>query len=291
MIRFLLGLLVCGVALEATPLVIVPQLGATNDINSSAYAPSASESGVARLLFAGGGCSGSAIAPTVVITAAHCVSGAASLASASFTDSGVNTATFNVASFLVHPSWTGDALNQVDLALVFLTSPLAAWVSIYDLYANTDELGQTFTVAGYGIRASGTPTVAGAQGSAGGYGELRVGDNIWEDTLAFYRPLRTDVLISVFDQPGNRAVAREVTVAPGDSGGPSFLGNRLAGVTSFIAAPTTPIGAYGDLNGMTRVSSHLGWINANVPEPATFALVGLAAAYCLWAKRRVSANR
>ena len=233
----------------------------------------------------------------MVLTAAHCISGTPGQASAFFTDSGANNGTFGVASFLVHPSWTGNALDDVDLALVFLTSPLAAWVSIYGLYNSTDEIGQMYTVAGYGVRASGTPLAAGAQGSDGGYGTLRVGDNIWDSTLAFYRPLRTDVLISDFDGPGvlvNGAVTREVTVAPGDSGGPSFLGNRVAGVTSFIAAPITPIGAYGDFNGMTRVSSHLVWINANagtsqVPEPASLGLVGFAV-YCLWAKRRASAN-
>ncbi len=290
MVRILLAVLLCGVCLEATPLVIVPTLGATNDINSSAYAPSAFQSGVARLQFGNIGCSGAAISPTAVLTAAHCINGAASMAFASFTDSGINTATFNVASFLVHPSWAGNALSQVDLALVFLTSPLAAWVTIYDLYANTDELGQTYTVAGYGVRASGTPTTAGAQGSAGGSGVLRVGDNIWEATLNFNQTVRADVLISVFNQPGSQAVAREVTVAPGDSGGPSFLGNKVAGVTSFIAAPNFPTGAYGDLNGVTRVSSHTAWINSNIPEPATFSMVGLAALYCLRAKRRASAN-
>jgi len=291
MVRILLGLLACSTLAQATPLVIVPVLGATNDINGPAYAPNASQSGVARLLFAGGGCSGAAISLTAVLTAAHCVSGAANLASASFTDSGLNTATFNVASFLVHPSWigTGDVLTQVDLALVFLTSPLASWVSIYDLYAHTDELGQTYTVAGYGRRASGTPTAAGAQGSAGEFGELRVGDNIWERTQALNGVVRSDVLISVFNQPGNAAVAREVTVAPGDSGGPSFLGNRVAGVTSFMAAPMFPIGSYGDLNGMTRVSSHTAWITSNVPEPANFGLAGVALCW-LWAKRRASAN-
>ena len=299
MVRIFLGVLVLSLPLQATVLQFVPQLGAIGNINSATYAPGAAQSGVAQLIFSNGAlCSGTAIAPTVILTAAHCIGGVATGANAAFTDSGVNSGSFTVASFLVHPSWTGDALNDVDLALVFLTSPLAAWVSIYQLYNNTDEIGQTYTVAGYGLRASGSPSAAGAQGSAGGTGVLRVGDNIWDSTLAFYRPLRTDVLISDFDAPGvlvNGAVVREVTVAPGDSGGPSFLSNRLAGVTSFIAAPTTPTGAYGDLNGMTRVSSHLVWINANagtsqVPEPGTFGLAGFAV-YLIWtARRRASAN-
>ncbi|MBY0505723.1 MAG: trypsin-like serine protease [Bryobacteraceae bacterium] len=287
MMRVFLSSVVLSWALAASPLQITTTIGSVGTITSSTYAPTAAESGVAKLIFANGAlCSGVAITPTVVLTAAHCIGGLATSATATFTDSGVNTAIFNVASFLVHPSWTNNPLDDVDLALVFLTSPLAAWVSMYQLYNDTDEIGQNYLVAGWGAMASG----GAAQGSAGAAGTLRVGNNVWDSTFQFYRPLRSDLLISTFDGPGVNSVFREATVAPGDSGGPSFLNGRVAGITSFIAAPTTPTGAYGDLNGMTRVSSHLTWITTNsVPEPGTFGLVAFAA-YCVWARRRASAT-
>lgn len=314
MIRTLWGGLLLAVSVHATIFQATPRLGAAGAINGGAYNAGAAQSGVALLNFSGLGCSGVAIAPTVILTAAHCVTGAANVASAFFTDSGANSASFGVSSYLVHPGFTGDALTQVDLAIVYLTSPLAAWVSIYELYANTDEVGQIYQVAGWGERASN----GGAQASDGPFGlALRVGNNLWDATFAPFAPFlpnqpvtpRNDILVSDFDDgtpahngwvvhfPSlgltNAGVANEVTFAPGDSGGPSFLAGRVAGITSFSATFAPPVrGAFGEFNGVTRISSHIIWINQNagtsqVPEPATFGMVGVAC-YLTWAARRRS---
>ena len=312
MIKFLSGGLLFAVSLHATIFQTTPQLGAAGAINGGAYNAGAAQSGVALLNFSGTGCSGVAIAPTVILTAAHCVTGAAGVASAFFTDSGTNSASFGVSSYLVHPSFTGDTLTQVDLALVYLTSPLAAWVSIYELYNNTDEVGQIYQVAGWGARASN----GGSQGSDGAPGTaLRVGNNFWDATFAPFAPLfltaaRDDILVADFDDGTaahngwmvlfpllgltNAGVANEVTFAAGDSGGPSFLGGRVAGITSFNVRSRLAVpGAFGEFNGVTRISSHIIWINQNagtsqVPEPATFGMVGVAG-YLIWAARRRSA--
>ena len=306
------GGLLLAVSVHATIFQVAPQLGAAGNINGGSYNAGAAQSGVALLNFSGLGCSGVAIAPTVILTAAHCVTGPANVASAFFTDSGSNLGSFGVSSYLVHPSYTGDTLGQVDLALVYLTSPLAAWVSIYQLYNNTDEVGQVYQVAGWGERASN----GGAQASAGAFGTaLRVGNNLWDATFAPFAPFlpnqpvapRNDLLVADFDDgtaPNNSwlvhfpllgltnaGVPNEVTLAPGDSGGPSFLGGRVAGITSFNATFDAPVrGAFGEFNGATRISSHIVWINENagtsqVPEPASFGMVGVAG-YLIWAMRR-----
>ena len=146
--------LLLAVSVHAAIFQVAPQLGAAGNINGGSYNAGAAQSGVALLNFSGVGCSGVAIAPTVILTAAHCMSGPAEVASAFFTDSGANLASYGVSSYLVHPSFTGNTLTQVDLALVYLTSPIAAWVSIYQIYSNTDEVGQIYQVAGWGARVS-----------------------------------------------------------------------------------------------------------------------------------------
>ena len=89
-------------------------------------------------------------------------------------------------------------------------------------------------------------------------------------------------------------MANEVTFAPGDSGGPSFLAGRVAGITSFSATFDSPVrGAFGEFNAATRISSHIVWINQNagttqVPEPSTFGMAALAG-YFIWAAKRRSA--
>lgn len=297
--------LLLAVSVHAAIFQVAPQLGAAGNINGGSYNAGAAQSGVALLNFSGVGCSGVAIAPTVILTAAHCMSGPAEVASAFFTDSAANLASYGVSSYLVHPSFTGNTLTQVDLALVYLTSPIAAWVSIYEIYSNTDEVGQIYQVAGWGARVSN----GGNQGDGAPGTALRVGNNFWDATFAPFAPLfltaaRDDILVADFDDgtaahngwmnlfPSlgltNAGVANEVTFAAGDSGGPSFLGGRVAGITSFNVRSRLAVpGAFGEFNGATRISSHIVWINENagtsqVPEPASFGMVGVAG-YLIWA--------
>jgi Trypsin len=86
------------------------------------------------------------------------------------------------------------------------------------------------------------------------------------------------------------APQNEVSICYGDSGGPSFAGNVLAGaiptvmgVHSFandFRTTATPVCGFGEVGGDTRVSAHLGWIESTqaaalVPEPATWCVVGI----------------
>ncbi|MCA3239711.1 MAG: PEP-CTERM sorting domain-containing protein [Rubrivivax sp.] len=82
--------------------------------------------------------------------------------------------------------------------------------------------------------------------------------------------------------------AREVGVAGGDSGGPSFIGGQIATVNSYGLSFGTSFGdslsglqsSYGEFSGYVPTYIHADFINAAlVPEPGTYAmmLAGLAA--------------
>ena len=90
----------------------------------------------------------------------------------------------------------------------------------------------------------------------------------------------------------------EINTAPGDSGGPAFIGGKIAGVTSWGECTgadidlTRTAGGYcnstnstfGEIFGETRVSQYAAWIDGQTatPEPATYAmmLAGLALLGC-----------
>ncbi len=100
----------------------------------------------------------------------------------------------------------------------------------------------------------------------------------------------------------------EICGAPGDSGGPTFIDGKIAGVTSLswwwvsgVTDTGVPIGggpdwdtiagnrSWGEAGADTRVTMFDAWIRSNVPEPATvtflaFALPVLAGA--AWRRRR-----
>jgi hypothetical protein len=168
----------------------------------------------------------------------------------------------------------------------------------YGLYTDVDEIDNPFNVVGFGRTGSGTT------GNAGASGNRRQGWNIWDGTLADMAlpgaPLNPNILISDFDD-GSAAHdgwdyyfgiqsfledgSLEVSTALGDSGGPSFIDGRIAGITSFglrlsDGGHSTDLddrlnSTFGEFNGMTRVSSYDDWISANmVPEPGS---AGLAA--------------
>lgn len=229
-----------------------------------------------------------------ILTAAHCI-----------TESGTNTldstllnqpffANFNLASGLtqvpisslfVLPTWTGSVLQGNDVALLSLFQPAPAEAEQYDIYRDTDELGQTFIKVGYGDLGTGEIGELLPNGLSAFFGQ-----NQFEGTEANLVNLLnfppSDVaplsqLLFDFDSGfsdnnllGSLGLGNnEVNTASGDSGGPAFIGDRIAGITSygiggFQLSFATDIdsepynSSFGELSGNTCVSTYSSYIDA-----------------------------
>ncbi|MFN9745059.1 MAG: trypsin-like serine protease [Betaproteobacteria bacterium] len=208
---------------------------------------------------------------------------------------GVETRT--VTNYFVNPGYTGQVIDQNDVAVLRLSAPAPSWASGYDLYVGGDLTGAHFNVAGYGRLGD------GATGNNNFTARLRSGDNRYDFRFGdaawgagywdgdFDDPARPSAQIafsyvSDFDNglaandascllaadpdftiaPGssqfcNTGVGlREVGVAGGDSGGPNFINGRISGINSYGLSFGT---AYGD--SLSGLNSSFGEFSGYVP--------------------------
>lgn len=253
--------------------------------------------------------SGTLIAPSWVLTAAHVVDNATSL---TFTIGGHQ---YYGDRMVSNPGWNRDLWAGYDIGLVHLSTPVPN-VTPALRYAGSAELKQVGTMVGYG------KTGTGNTGGTTLDGQKRGAQN------AIDQVLNSRLLLSDFDNPRSRSSGSlgssdpqplEGLIAPGDSGGGIFInsgiGTYLAGVNSFVGSHDglTDSG-YGDISGYTRVSTFNQWIDgvlngqspiaiaptlpleatsgeapsmthALVPEPGTLGLLSAAGLLLLLARR------
>lgn len=269
--------------------------GQNNGGGNPLYFPDSNKSGVVALImdYGPGGrfiCSGSLVNARSIVTAGHCVSDGAGTANplkttAYFFTGDPNERTpfspsavaIDVSRYYVNPNYTGEVIDQNDIAVLRLQSDAPDFAKIYGLYLD-DIHDKQFTVAGYGGRS----TVGGAFGTDSRTGFLREGDNIysyaWGDDA--FGGFFTDIIggenffgtaqidysfVSDFDNGllANDASCliaaavgaagygceaflgnREVNIAGGDSGGPGFINGKLASVNSYGLSFGTSFGDY-----------------------------------------------
>jgi len=159
------------------------------------YKPSSNKSGVVSLIMQTNAgsfiCSGSLLSGgRYIATAAHCVAGTDGQRNANVTTAhffngdpdqrtvaaGVSQ-TIQVSHYFIHPDYTGEVVDQNDIAILRLSQAAPAQFERYDLHTPTSLTGAIANIAGYGTRS----TVGGAAGrtapAGARTGYLREGDN------------------------------------------------------------------------------------------------------------------
>lgn len=235
-------------------------------------------------------CTGSLISGNSIATAGHCVSdgygkgGTPARVRAYFSDStdpdfvrfnpaddfnaNVGAVAIDVSHIYVNPGYTGEVIDQNDIAVLRLAAPAPDYAKVYGLYANGDVTGEQFNVVGNGRRSS----AGGNVGADLGTGRMRQGENIYDyawgnsDFGGFFTDLdgngenffgTAQIDYSFISDLDNGKVANdtacliayavsgltnycqqgignmEVGIAGGDSGGPAFVDGRLASINSY----------------------------------------------------------
>jgi len=259
--------------------------------------------------------SGVLIAPEWVLTAGHVAD--STTTSLTFKINGTNV---SASAWYANSNWTGNLGTGYDISLVKLSTTISGPVAT--LYSGTGEIGKVGTYVGYGMTGTGSTgyTVFDQQ--------KRGAQNMVD---AFLSGSGSRILMSDFDNINKKHQKRdnamggaspldlEGLIAPGDSGGGMFITENgrtyLAGINSWGSSRDGNTNSdYGDYSGVTRVSSHIGWINgildgyassaANgtfyagsggnftalrvpiIPEPATLGVLGLGGLVLLARRRR-----
>ncbi len=291
-----------GIAWEANSRIIaaVPTASGTTGVGGGdpLFFPTGTKTGTVALImtYKDGSrfiCSGSLVGSKSIVTAGHCVSNGGvkdpDLVSTTAyfytgdpnerTPFSPNAVAISVESYHVNPNYTGEVIDQNDIAVLKLSSAAPVSAQSYGLYFGNDLTGTEFNVAGYGGRS----TIGGAFGTNAQTGWLREGDNVYDYAWgnSEFGGFFTDIVngenffgtadidysyISDFDNgfAANDAAcliagavgasagfgcstglgAREVNIAGGDSGGPGFVNGKLASVNSYGLSFGTGFGDY-----------------------------------------------
>lgn len=230
--------------------------------------------------------------------------GRAILTAAHLFDPGVTSATVHfetaagqqtVSSLKVSIAPGYDSSGNHDLAIVWLSAAAPVAANRHDLYRDGDELGQTTTLVGYGLPGSGTE---GALESYSGSPVRLKATNRFDADIGTLKsvlgsgmawsPVYGSQLVADFDDGTTTRDALgkligvhnlghgdgEGLIASGDSGGPAFIGNLVAGVASYTAslsrAGSSPDidsesnSSFGEVAAWQRVSFYQQWIDQSL---------------------------
>ncbi|MGL4438322.1 MAG: S1 family peptidase [Bosea sp. (in: a-proteobacteria)] len=186
----------------------------------------------------GGVCTGSVLAPDVILTAAHCVPSGAQIR-VHYREQG-QPVLLEPQSVVRHPEYRANAVKErmrsIDMALIKLRAPLPGRFENVSL-ASTPA-GSNITVAGFGLSREGDASTTGTWRSA----RLQLTEPFGPSRILLWAK-----------------GAAGIGACQGDSGGPVIgAGNTVVAVTSWS---TGRGGRCGDLTQGVLVSAQRGWID------------------------------
>lgn len=227
-----------------------------------------------------------------VLTSAHVIDGATSISVRLDTPDG--RVVVPASRYALHPAYDAVDANS-DLALAWLEAPAPVSAARSTLYRESDELGQAISLVGYGLTGDGLTghDDGGSSEPAKHLAENRV-DTTGEALKAAlgrgigWDPLPGSQLIIDFDDGSDTHDALGVLMglhdtglgesegltAPGDSGGPAFIGDQVAGVATYVASLSrngdSPDvndegdSSFGEIAAFQRVSYYQQWIDQSL---------------------------
>lgn len=191
------------------------------------------------------------IKPHWVLTAAHIVVDVGDRAVGKPTILGdeLDPVEYPLSHIVPHPLFDDGRNGYYDIALGYSEKDLG--LDFYpELNTDTDELGKNVTLAGFGFHGT------FHTGMVESDGKRRAGSNK-------ITSLERSVLVCDPSKDGKTAL--EFIITPGDSGGGLFIGNKLAGIHSFLMAKDgKPNGTYTDESAHTRVSLYVDWVESEI---------------------------
>jgi hypothetical protein len=247
-------------------------------------------------------CTGSLVGAThsLVVTAAHCLLDATSV-DAVFFPPGGGSLIYTTTSYTIKPGYTGAVIDPNDIGVIDLGTRVDE-VESYAFFTG-DPVGEVYNEVGFGRSGTGlTGDVLAAGLRRQGYNrfDFTGADPIWSGFWSDYDILFADFdngepahdascLLTAYFTASNSAYCDlglgdyEALGAPGDSGGPLFIGGRLAAISSFGLTFADGIvgdidgalnATFGEFAGLVPIGPHLSWLESEtVPEPMTILLM------------------
>ncbi len=193
-----------------------------------------------------------------------------------------------ISGYVTHPDFHGFYQSKNDdLAIITLQSTAPAAAMRYAIVDALPDEGSTFVFAGYGRSGYADPpggsglVISSWTSKRVGWNQFDIflGDDEGGSSLELFR--------ADFDGPGD-GLGNDVesTVAPGDSGGPSFVEDihgtlRVAGINTYLSGIDDPnaLPTFGTSFGGQAVPAYAAWINTvtGIPEPGAVGAIGLLA--------------